>query len=474
MAILATVAIIALGVAIAAAAIQIGKFALIQADAYRTDLLTMEAWTKIPNFWGIAAGKADQLMASTNRVSAMYGIARSQAMGFTKELYTQGYRGAALQRALEATSIATAAFGGDTAMASKYMGAMSWQFGLLGKGSAAFAARVKHDLGDLAVRQALSFGKQMTMLKQNIGLLFSGIKIEGLLKGLNTVLSLFSETTVTGQALKYLLSEFFSPFSRGAEGAAASIKHFIIQGIIQIVRLQTAWIKFQIWFAETTGYKGDLGVTIAITALGAVMAGILTVGIALAAILVNIGIAALVALSPFLLIGAAVTALLASMVFLGYQIYKAWQEISLYDIGHYLIGGLVDGIKGALGSLWNLLASIATGVVSKLKALLGIHSPSLLFKTQIGYQLPMGMAAGIRAGAPAIHSAVREMIAIPATEPAVRASSVGGGASRAGAVPSISLTFNVDGSKSPMETATAIERVVEALLQRSLAMAGGT
>lgn len=467
--VLAVAALIALGIALAAAAVSMAKFALANASLYREQSLTLEAMTKIPNWWGIAAGKADQLMASTNLMAATYGLARTQVMGFTKDLYAVGYRGKNLQRALESTSIATAAFGGDVDQANKYMGAMSWQFGFLGKASAGFAARVKHDLGDLATRQALGFSKQMAKLHENVGLLFGGIKIEGFLKSLNTVLSLFGETTVSGKLMKGILEDMFNPLFGSSEGAGIAVKHMIQDMIYWVLVAEGHWLDLQLWVAKTFDYKGDLGTLLALTSIKIALGGVLFVAGLVALAFASIGIAiaatALIVLAPLILAG---------LMLLG--IYKGAKLLYNYDwsgLGKWMVQGIADGITGAAGVVWNAIKGIGTGAIKLLKSILGIHSPSLVMRAQIGYQMPLGMAAGIRQGTPQVHAAVREMVEIPANAQPSVGSYGGGSRASAASAPNNYITITVDGARSPADTAREIYEVLCDRLQIGLAQTGG-
>lgn len=469
--VIAAAAVIALGVAIAAAAYAIGKFAVSNADAYRSESLMLQALTKIPDWWGRAAGKADQLMASTNIMAATYGLARSQVMGFTTQLYQQGYRGAVLQRALESTSIAVAAFGGDTEKANRYMAAMSWQFGYLGKGSAAFAARVKHDLGDLATRQALGLSKQMATLKQNLGALFQGVKIEGFLRGLNLVLSQFSETTISGQILKRLIENLFSPLGK-AEGLGLIVKHMIQDMIYWVLLAQTKWLEFQIVIQKVQNAIEGLGPRgqIIMQALGgigdALIAPFKWAAEQVAWILFTFPMA-VIKIGPYLWQAAKIIWTNLKAIFT-----HGWD-----GIGGYILEGLANGIAEKSALVWNAAKGLATGLVKVIKTVLGIHSPSLVMRMQVGNQIPAGVAVGVRAGIPQVRAAVREMAAVPVAEGVApqrqAAFSFGQPSAQAARGPvNVQVDIHVDGAKG--DILGQIREGVAVVLQQALAQAGVT
>jgi hypothetical protein len=470
-AILAAAAVIALAVAVAAAAYAIGKFAVSNADAYRSENLMLQALMKIPDWWGRAAGKADQLMASTNLMAATYGLARTQVMGFTTQLYQQGYRGAVLQRALESTSIAVAAFGGDTEKANRYMAAMSWQFGYLGKGSAAFAARVKRDLGDIATRQALGLSKQLATLKQNVGLLFSGVKIEGFLRGLNLVLSQFSETTISGQILKRLIEGIFSPLGK-AEGLGVIVKHMIQDMIYWVLLAQTKWIELEIVFArignaiDGLGPRGQLALQ-GLQGLGGMLLEPFKFAAEQLFTVMFPWVSAVIRIGPYMWQAAKTIWTNLKAIFT-----HGWD-----GIGGYILEGLANGIAEKAALVWNAAKGLATGLVKIIKTVLGIRSPSLVMRMQVGHQVSAGMALGVRAGIPMVRAAAREMAAVPIQEGAApqRQTAFSFGAQSGGRGPvtvTVSPTIVIDGAKG--NVLDQIREGVAVVLQQALAQSGLT
>ena len=71
---------------------------------------------------------------------------------------------------------------------------------------------------------------------------------------------------------------------------------------------------------------------------------------------------------------------------------------SLVSIGRNLIEGLWSGIKGKFDSVIARVRSLAAGLPKAVKKVLGIASPSKVFRDQIGKNIALGMAAGIEDG----------------------------------------------------------------------------
>ncbi|HCT0546890.1 TPA: phage tail protein, partial [Staphylococcus pseudintermedius] len=64
------------------------------------------------------------------------------------------------------------------------------------------------------------------------------------------------------------------------------------------------------------------------------------------------------------------------------------------DAGRNLIMGLVNGVKNAAGALIDAVTGAVSGAIDKAKSLLGIKSPSRVFK-QIGVYTMQGLGIGV-------------------------------------------------------------------------------
>lgn len=67
----------------------------------------------------------------------------------------------------------------------------------------------------------------------------------------------------------------------------------------------------------------------------------------------------------------------------------------LVDAGRNIIQGLINGITGMVDSLYSSITNALSGLVDKAKNALGIHSPSRVFRDEIGVMVGRGMALGI-------------------------------------------------------------------------------
>ena len=71
---------------------------------------------------------------------------------------------------------------------------------------------------------------------------------------------------------------------------------------------------------------------------------------------------------------------------------SGWNEIK--NVGKYLIEGLWSGITGMAGWISEKIKSFAKNMLNNIKDAFGIHSPSKLFKDEIGTNLALGIGEG--------------------------------------------------------------------------------
>lgn len=67
----------------------------------------------------------------------------------------------------------------------------------------------------------------------------------------------------------------------------------------------------------------------------------------------------------------------------------------LHDTGRQVIQGLINGIGGAFQWVRNTISNLGRSLVGWAKSVLGIHSPSRIFRDEVGKWIPAGMAQGI-------------------------------------------------------------------------------
>lgn len=70
----------------------------------------------------------------------------------------------------------------------------------------------------------------------------------------------------------------------------------------------------------------------------------------------------------------------------------AWGEVK--NVGKYLVEGLWNGISGMASWVTNKVKSFANNILSNMKKALGIHSPSRVFRDEVGKYIALGVGEG--------------------------------------------------------------------------------
>lgn len=68
----------------------------------------------------------------------------------------------------------------------------------------------------------------------------------------------------------------------------------------------------------------------------------------------------------------------------------------LVSAGRNILQGLTNGITGAISAVLNTIKGVASKVVEAVKHVLGIHSPSRVFRDEVGKMIPAGLGIGVK------------------------------------------------------------------------------
>lgn len=101
------------------------------------------------------------------------------------------------------------------------------------------------------------------------------------------------------------------------------------------------------------------------------------------------------------------------------SIRNAFTGVNWGGVGMNIIRGIAEGVASAAGELVNAAVSAARNALDWVKSKLGIHSPSRVFRDQVGVMIGRGAAIGVERSAPALKNAADAMVsdAIPQTIP---------------------------------------------------------
>lgn len=104
----------------------------------------------------------------------------------------------------------------------------------------------------------------------------------------------------------------------------------------------------------------------------------------------------------------------------------------MLDVGADLVKGIWNGISNTTKWIWDKIKGFAGGIVDKVKGFFGIHSPSRLFRDDIGLQLGAGMALGIEDSIGKVKSAMSKLSATASPNVMLNSSAMIGGAPDSG------------------------------------------
>ena len=337
------VAAIALLVAAVAAAFAFFAKGISASDAYRNELLKLAGASK----GNMAA--ATELQGAITAVASSSALSRDKVADLAGQLAHAGLSGGELKRALEAAAIASSA--GGEQMASDFVKAAEAAH-KTGGSVDALSAKMKAELGGVAAAQALSFGVQIDKLKENITGLFSGADITPLLNAMHALLSIFDQTTATGQAM------------RAAIGSAIeSMIGIVLRAATMMVKLYIA-VKSNsvVWFLLTSAVKGIAIVFgLIAAAIGIVIAGI---GLLVSPIVVLVG-----AIGSFIgAIVGGISSLFSYLAAVPGRIKSSLSDFSLADVGSQMINGLINGITSAAGAVVNAMKGVVNGAINAAKS----------------------------------------------------------------------------------------------------------
>lgn len=109
--------------------------------------------------------------------------------------------------------------------------------------------------------------------------------------------------------------------------------------------------------------------------------------------IITAGIQIIIALAGGLI--QAIPKILAAIPQIINGIKDGFSQVNWGEVGMNIINGIKDGIVRFASTLWDAAKDAAKGALDNVKNFLGIHSPSRVFRDQVGVMIGRGMAAGI-------------------------------------------------------------------------------
>lgn len=81
----------------------------------------------------------------------------------------------------------------------------------------------------------------------------------------------------------------------------------------------------------------------------------------------------------------------------------------MVSIGSQIVQGIINGITGSIGQVGSAILGGVKDAIADMKNMLGIHSPSRLFRDQIGRNIGLGLAQGISNSQAAVMASMNDM-----------------------------------------------------------------
>ena len=309
----------------------------------------------------------------------------------------------------------------------------------INEGAKAIRSAVEKNFARINLAKMLDLDVLRVKFRDTLTSLTSGVDLTPLLKSLQGLADLFSASTVTGAALHDVVTDLGGAFV-GAAASGADLARVAIETLVLFaLKLDVAFLKVRLGLLDVPGAFAQ-----AFEGQETLLAGIKLAAFGVAAGLLAITI-------PLALVGGSFYVLVKGIELfdrLNARVERLGESMraAFRDVGAAIVDGIGEGIASAWSALKSAVGTLAEGVKSTFRNLLGIHSPSAVFR-EYGRQTTAGYSEGVDGGAPRVQASVQAMVP--------RAPSEGGGG-RGGGPVQISIEFNIGGGGAPAETAKAL------------------
>ena len=149
----------------------------------------------------------------------------------------------------------------------------------------------------------------------------------------------------------------------------------------------------------------------------------------------------------------------SALATVGSEAWDAFVNLEWVQAGIDIVNGIIDGIKQFGHKIGETISGFATGALDKVKNVLGISSPSKVFRDQVGKWIPLGIAEGILSQAGSEQDAIDNIAGSAVDNAGNIPISVNGFARAAETVGhNIVNYFNISGAENPEDFAVRVSR----------------
>lgn len=281
-------------------------------------------------------------------------------------------------------------------------------------GAKALREVIERQFGGINARRMLDLNVLATKAKDTLVALTSDVDLSKLAGGVQDLFKEFSAATVTGKAMKSLITDFGNGVAKVFSAAGPFVKTFVQAFVVEMLRLELAVLKIANYIKEKFGV--DITAALGDTSIAIVLAKNVAFGLAAA-----LG-AVVVVGGAFVAVGFAIYGAVKGIQEIFKSAHKAITENDWLKAGKDVITGLVAGLTSGKGLLDSAVNALGDNMKAIFKASLGIHSPSTVF-AEYGRQTTEGYKRGVEGGSGGPQGALTKM----AGPPPVSVKGVGGG-----------------------------------------------
>lgn len=308
----------------------------------------------------------------------------------------------------------------------------------LSDGAKAMADAVDERFGATNKKKLLGLDVQSLRLRENLAKLTDGVNIEPLLGGVSKLVALFSDSTVSGSALKTIITLVGNTISNGLTKvlpyAEQGFKKLIIAGLDVAIMALKAKKSFEAWFSQSNIAKVNLlgaGLELAKTHADNFLKTAEVIGTVVGASVQG------AVLQIDALIGA-----YRKLSEISKGLFSMGKGADWSSMGRDIVGGLVKGLTDGIQLIKDATKRLAFAARDTFKEVLGIRSPSREF-AKFGDNISQGVKLGVTRSTPEAQGAVEAMVTVPP-----RATSGGRAAPRGNVTISIPITITATDAES--------------------------
>ncbi len=276
--------------------------------------------------------------------------------------------------------------------------------------AAALRTSVEKKFGKINLAMMLDLNTIAKKLKDSFQNLTKDVNLQPILEGFAKLAKLFDENTVTGLALKQIITTFGNTLTKVFVNNLPFVETFFKQIIIEGLKFEIFLLDVRDKIEDTFGIKFNKKMGDANSAVDAAKLTFKALAIAAGVTAIAVGLV----IAPVIKIYDEVKNLmkLTEILFKSFGLQWDYVVALWKDSGKAMVDGLIDGLIAGQTRINKAVKGIADDVMAGFKNALGIHSPSKVFEG-FGENTTEGFAKGVEGSRGRARAAVSEMVSTP-------------------------------------------------------------